>query len=1217
MKSRILGLAPWMVTGAVVAAVGCKSPDPPSAEACSADTDCAENFVCEDGRCVVDTTIPQDTDVPDTTPSPVEGDADFGDPCKKSEDCKGTMECFLTPSNGRVCTVVCDGGDADYECPDPQWECTAFSGGGTDLSHICLPPPPSLCKSCDDDLDCGASGKNLCLTQSDGDFCGIACTSDTNCPTDYECLEILRNEEVYHQCVPTSGRCIDCVDMDGDGFGVAGANSECTYPLQDDCDDTDPQRFPGSTHRICDGFATDCGPIVDVHFVNEDDVYNHVEHCGTCGNACYGPHVAAAECAVSGLVAECVILACDEGWADCDGNPANGCEADLSRTSTCGACDVSCGGSSASTASSLCVDQGGSRFACEVTCNPNYSDCNGIPNDGCEADLRNPSFCGSCGNDCDAVVQNGEASCHQGACGILRCDDGWADCDGDPLNGCETDLSDEQSCGGCGVICGSAGTNPEVESECRMAPGSSVYACRIVCADGMANCNGIPNDGCEVNIKNGDTANCGSCGGSCEYANAATSCVASQCRFDGCDPSYGDCDGDMLAVGANQLPGLGLTGCEVRLDDNDDHCGACGNSCASMPGEWMCEVDTCEVRNCPGDTLDCDNDASVCESNRNDPTTCGNCSTNCLAKPHVTAATCSPDSTVKCTITGCDAGYKDCNGQHTDGCEIATLSDVNNCGACGNRCELPHATMECAGGQCSFVACEPGWMHLEGLEASEGCTYQCTPSPGDDRPDDFTVTGYSWQSKDSNCDGIDGDPLRALFVDTLSGNDNNPGTMARPLKTISAALAALGGTSTNMDQIYVSEGTYTEALTLVKGVSIYGGFKAADGWSRNPSYKVQVQWNAANAQGHVVAVQGADLTGTARTVLQNIEIQAGPATSVVPGTLQGASSIGIQCATCPSLSVVGAIVRSGAGAAGANGVHVGQTPSLTAAQTEACTGKKGDDNEHRTVDGGPGGAALWCAPGRAGGRGGQGTQGDGQPGQNGMISGAGGGAGGGSVGRKTDGKPGGNGAVGGSGAAGAGATAEGSLMHGGWYGQSGLKGSDGQPGHGGGGAGGGGGEKRTLAANRGGGGGGGGGAGGCPGSGGDGGGAGGASITLQLSSSTGAIIQTTRLLPSAGGAGGAGRVGGAGLDGCSGGNGGAGYGASGDGGKGGTGGKGGKGGAGGGGAGGPSFGLLLQGSTLTGIPGSNTIVPLSGGAGGPGPEGTSGTAGLSSNVHSL
>src|SRR4051794_30853065 len=40
-----------------------------------------------------------------------------------------------------------------------------------------------------------------------------------------------------------------------------------------------------------------------------------------------------------------------------------------------------------------------------------------------------------------------------GACAIGSCDKGWGDCDGDPANGCETNLRGTTACGQCGRTC--------------------------------------------------------------------------------------------------------------------------------------------------------------------------------------------------------------------------------------------------------------------------------------------------------------------------------------------------------------------------------------------------------------------------------------------------------------------------------------------------------------------------------------------------------------------------------------------------------------------------------------------------------------------------------------------------------------------------------------------------------------------------------------------
>lgn len=68
-------------------------------------------------------------------------------------------------------------------------------------------------------------------------------------------------------------------------------------------------------------------------------------------------------------------------------------------------------------------------------------------------DLRvDPSNCGACGQRCaDGVATL--AACVLGVCGG-RCAADRAECDGDPANGCETDIArDRFHCGSCGMRC--------------------------------------------------------------------------------------------------------------------------------------------------------------------------------------------------------------------------------------------------------------------------------------------------------------------------------------------------------------------------------------------------------------------------------------------------------------------------------------------------------------------------------------------------------------------------------------------------------------------------------------------------------------------------------------------------------------------------------------------------------------------------------------------
>jgi hypothetical protein len=89
-------------------------------------------------------------------------------------------------------------------------------------------------------------------------------------------------------------------------------------------------------------------------------------------------------------------------------------------------------------------------------CASGFGNCDGVAANGCETDLTtSKSNCGSCGNACATG-----SSCVSGACVpdvvVLKCEPGWADCDGDASNGCEVNLmTSDENCGSCGNPCDS------------------------------------------------------------------------------------------------------------------------------------------------------------------------------------------------------------------------------------------------------------------------------------------------------------------------------------------------------------------------------------------------------------------------------------------------------------------------------------------------------------------------------------------------------------------------------------------------------------------------------------------------------------------------------------------------------------------------------------------------------------------------------------------
>src|SRR5204863_5247093 len=115
--------------------------------------------------------------------------------------------------------------------------------------------------------------------------------------------------------------------------------------------------------------------------------------------------------------------------------------------------------------------------------------------------------------------------------------------------------------------------------------------------------------------------------------------------------------------------------------------------------------------------------------------------------------------------------------------------------------------------------------------------------------------------EDTNCDGVDGDLSKAVFV-ALSGDDNAPGTLTNPKRTINAAITAANAANPKKD-VYIAGGTYNEAVNLVSNISLYGGYEPITG-KRDAAQVVTIQGApAALAQGDTgVVLQFLTLRGT-------------------------------------------------------------------------------------------------------------------------------------------------------------------------------------------------------------------------------------------------------------------------------------------------------------------------------------------------------------------
>ncbi len=386
-------------------------------------------------------------------------------------------------------------------------------------------------------------------------------------------------------------------------------------------------------------------------------------HCGVCGSLCTSANGVPA-CVAS----RCGVGRCNEPFGDCDGDPTNGCEANTqSSVAHCGGCGRPCAERPNTVAS--CASG-----ACSYACAMGYGDCDGDPTNGCETDVaRSLTHCGRCASAC--TIAGGTAACVGGVCTRTACATGRGDCDGDTANGCEVDLlSDANHC----RLCSTA---------CLFSRGSAVCvagACAIGrCDTGFDNCDGDTNNGCETTLAT-SVAHCGACGRSCAFTQAAATCVAGACVLGACSTGAGNCDG----VAAN--------GCEVDTTTSITHCGGCGRPCPTRPNSVpSCAAGVCGITCLPG-FGNCDGNAlNGCETDvRASSTDCGACGRACA--PANGTGTCAASA---CTVTTCNPNYADCDGLAANGCETEPVANNQHCGACGNVCT---GGRTCVAGRCSL-----------------------------------------------------------------------------------------------------------------------------------------------------------------------------------------------------------------------------------------------------------------------------------------------------------------------------------------------------------------------------------------------------------------------------------------------------------------------------------------------------------------------------------
>ncbi|UJR79192.1 hypothetical protein [Sandaracinus amylolyticus] len=237
---------------------------------------------------------------------------------------------------------------------------------------------------------------------------------------------------------------------------------------------------------------------------------------------------------------------------------------------------------------------------------------------------------------------------------------------------CVDTESSRTHCGECGNAC-------EADEAC--VEGS----CAIVCPASQSACDGVCAD------LDTDRRHCGECGTSCD---AGELCVDGSCEV--------SCPAGQTLCG---------TTC-VDTSSEPAHCGECGNACEA--GE-VCSEGACAAT-CGGGLMECD---GACVATGTDPMNCGACGNVCAAPDGAAGACLAGTCRAVCAPTqgDCDA---DIGSETGDGCETPLATDVANCGACGNTCELANAAAGCADAACVIASCDAGFDDCDAT-ASNGC----------------------------------------------------------------------------------------------------------------------------------------------------------------------------------------------------------------------------------------------------------------------------------------------------------------------------------------------------------------------------------------------------------------------------------------------------------------------------------------------------------------
>ncbi len=413
---------------------------------------------------------------------------------------------------------------------------------------------------------------------------------------------------------------------------------------------------------------------------------------GACRTACQS----AGDCLTDQVCVGGVCVGTDEGHdpgpsGGSAGSGGGGGDAGMAGSgSAMGGSDQTMGGSDQTSAGS--GGSGGSTTTPE--CAPDYAACKGLSPVSCQ----NGKIL-SAGPDCPFA-------CKSGAC-TGECVTGNTQCAGQVFSQCDaTNTWQTSTCKsvcdatkGCVGTCtlGSLQCNGSTELDvCTAGAYVKQTACPVACAivSNVSKCvacgdhDGICPNGCTSPTDPDCPKSVGEkCTSGSDCANGF--CVNTVC----CGTS--SCSGNCFSCDVSGHEG---TCTEVNGSPNSDpdNCGGCGTVCSQSNITRSCSGGVCGGT-CALGFSDCDGNkgSNGCEIHTDaDTAHCGGCTNKVCSTNNIGVNSCNGGI---CNGS-CVAGYADCNSDKlTDGCEIHTASDPNNCGTCNKICPY----LECSNSSCA------------------------------------------------------------------------------------------------------------------------------------------------------------------------------------------------------------------------------------------------------------------------------------------------------------------------------------------------------------------------------------------------------------------------------------------------------------------------------------------------------------------------------------